>query len=155
MSQCGRLSWVSVLRMAALRFWLAQPKPMMPSTSLKLALLQCVIIPRRVSTLYLPSCRPHARTAMLGIAGPRTSPARASRKGRSRNGALAGSHLSIVLAVVAEQVGLVEERHIDVVQLDQLEGGALCRVEEELLVVVIRAEQLRGCVRRSRVLVAC
>ena len=33
-----------------------QPKPMMPSTSLKLAELQCVIIPSRVSTLYFPSC---------------------------------------------------------------------------------------------------
>lgn len=46
-------------------------------------------------------------------------------------------NLSHILAVISQQVSFVQERHVYIAQLDELEGGALSRLEEKLLIVVI------------------
>jgi hypothetical protein len=47
------------------------------------------------------------------------------------------SNLSHILAVISQQVSFVQEGDVDIAQLDELEGGALSRLEEKLLIVVI------------------
>ena len=83
--------------------------------------------------------------------GVRRVPGRCRARGARTRVALGPpAHLCHVLAVVAEQVRLVEKRHIDVVQLDQLKGRALLRVEEELLVIMVPPE-----LQAIRAVVAC
>jgi hypothetical protein len=97
---------------------------MIPSTSLKFALLQEVIIPNLVSTLYLPSC---ANIQNLCL----------QRDYRSQYFPNTDRHLSKILSVISEEIGVIEESNIYIAQLYQLKGAGLSRMKIMASIIVI------------------